>query len=356
MHTYIAVATEYNVLNLVALAALADAGDLVVVVADPLAVRRGWHTSLARGIQARQLSVRIEELPSWSTSDMDRIVSGVTRETAGGPVPITLLAIGGRKHDMLVLHDLLQRHAGLLESNRQRPPLRTISIDRQPLMMRESTAGADGVTYRSLPLEDLPWSRRVTLDDVLAVHGYSRRGGTYIGPDDPPPDLKGLRSGRRFEAYVAGLVKRALPESAAPLLNALWWGVTIVPAGGRNAATEFDVLLLACDASVVHFECKADSAAGMQRKTFQMRRIFTPESQLVLCHGVRGDMDDAELVALRRRICNQYENLGQFELVLMDQFSSPRSRVSESIPSPAGEIARILRGAWARLGSDEAGT
>jgi hypothetical protein len=143
-------------------------------------------------------------------------------------------------------------------------------------------------------------------------------------------------------------VHQFLTDATGSLLNELWWGVKVRTPSGRNLATEFDVLLLACDGSVVHFECKTDKerSAEMQHKAFQLRRIFTPESRFIICHAVHGGMSADEMLALRDKLLNDYENVGDFDLVLFNQRRRPTVALSHKLPAPAAAIRRVLEKSW----------
>lgn len=341
---FLVIATEYNVLNLVALAALAQPGDRVSVFADAQSRREGWAQRMVevagqRGLQAAQLA-----LHNWTAAEMLRAVRTCVGEDppAGAPCELVFLAIGGRKHDAIVLHEWVRRVAA--DSG---VALRTVSVDRRPLTLRESHMQAGGIAYRRIPLRQLEPRRRVGLDEVLALHGYRRRGGDYVGPEAPLANPDGREGGERFELAVLRCVQQALRGAeAAPLLNQLWWGVEVQSGSVNVAITEFDVLLLGCDGSVIHFECKLGQAAGMQKKTFQMRRIFTPESRIVLCRGISSTAGDTAVQDTLRSLHAQFQTLGSFDTVLLAQPGGGDRPVSATVPSPVDQIRRILHAAW----------
>ena len=345
MNRYLTIATDTNVLNLVALAALADAGDEVLLLADARMRKQGSAERLERGLAARGLIVKCHELTQWSLDPMTKAAQAAFADWgSGSPTSLEFMAIGGRKHDALVLHELLRQQASACGAR-----LGAVSVDRRPLMLRRSTQMTNGqLQYKAVALSALDRDRRVGLDEVLALHGYPRAGGTYVPPGGRMPQVSQPDSGQKFELAVLELVHTFLTSATAPYLNELWWGVKVSTPSGRDTATEFDVLLLACDGSVVHFECKTDPkrSTEMQHKAFQMRQIFTPESRFVICHAVHSGMAAEAMDELSDKLLKRYENVGAFDLVLFNQRRRPNLALSERLPAPAAAIRQVLETAW----------
>lgn len=231
------------------------------------------------------------------------------------PDTVQLLAFGGRKHDALVLHEVLRRQAQAAGV-----PLRSVSVDRRPFVLRVSDIKDGGLSYQTKPFAELLREQRVGLDEVLGVHGFQRTKGVRIldnGPISEPP--ANGRHGDPFEWRVCALVRQPVPKGLRGMLNELWWGAEIMALGKSQIATEFDVFLLACDAGVVHFECKVGGTGGaqsLQYKVFQMRRAFTPESSLVLCRKVNCGETLDQYSNRIRNLGNQYEGFGSFDLLV----------------------------------------
>lgn len=340
---FIAVATEVNVLNLVAVAALGDPEDELLIIADARMKRLGNLERLEASARERRIQVRVRALDDWTLQAMLPAAEDAVADWGEGvPREVDVLAIGGRKHDMLVLSDLVRRRA-----EASLVTFGAFSVDRRPLKMRLSRQEpGEELRYVAVPLSKLDHPRRLTLDEVLSIHGYRRHGGVFVPPNGPLPPARGLDSGKRFEVAVLRLVRSFLSSDTGPFVSQLWWGVPVLTPSGHATATEFDVLLLACDGSVVHFECKTARAAGMQHKVFQLRQIFTPESRFVICHAVHSGMTDDEMLRLRADLLMQYENVDDFELLLFNPQADPCLPLGAGLPSPADEVRRILNTAW----------
>lgn len=349
MQRFVAVATEYNVLNLVAVKALAGPDDEVFVLTDAYARSRDWHTRLAAAIRALPEApavqhVRINGASTEALEAASKKATGAC-EPARTPERVHLLAIGGRKHDMLLLQEMLRRHC-----DQVRATLHTISIDRRPFRLRVSCLGADELRTDEIELGRLEPARRVRLDEVLALHGYRRNPKMGRCIEDGTRSLATLprpqNDGEAFELGAVRFVRDHLPAELRPLVTEIWWSTEIRPSGGDQAATEFDVLLLACDGSAVHIECKGGAVQGLQRKVFQMRRAFTPESSIILCREVSVDAPRPSFRDRRRSVLAAYANLGAFGIIQLDPRADPTQHLSPEVQSPARELASILRSTW----------
>lgn len=349
MRLFIAIATFSSLLDVVALRALAAPGDRVRVLTDPYARSEGHAQRLLQTLRRLDLDVQEARLADWSAYALadalrPEVVSG--DPTQAGQPEVWLMLIAGRTHDWALVQAIL---SGPLPGTGAL--VRGISVDRRPLGIRVSNLSnplaPDG--HRQIDLAALRPDRRLSLDDVLAARGYERRYGFNVGLDANAP-LPGPRpgmSGDRFELFLLKAVRSALAQpDLRPYVNELWWGVELLEQGKAQALTEFDVLVLACDGSVVHFECKMGPAAGMQRKVFQMRRTFTTESQIALCRKVDRNVRAETLAAKRRSLHEQFHNLGSFGLVLADPSIGPHAAMVGGDPSVLAQVTAILRKAW----------
>lgn len=349
MQRFVAMATEYNVLNLVAVKALASSDDEVFVLADAHARSRDWHTRLAVAIRAlpEAPTVYHVRINGASTNALEAASKKATDacERTRTPERVHLLAIGGRKHDMLLLQEMLRRRCDPIGTT-----LHTISIDRRPFRLRVSCLGAHELRTDEIELGRLEPARRVRLDEVLALHGYRRNPTMGCCIEDGTRSLATLPSPRNdgvaFELGAVRFVRDHLPADLRPLVTEIWWSTEIRPSGGDQVATEFDVLLLACDGSAVHIECKGGAVQGLQRKVFQMRRAFTPESSIILCREVSATDPRSSFLDRRRNVLAAYANLGAFGIIQLDPRANPSKRLSPEVQSPAQELASILRSTW----------
>ena len=185
MKRFIAIATEVNVLNLVALRALAASGDDVHIIEDAQACRHGLGQRLRDVIRSGTgLQVVLHSLDQWRLEDIAEAAGRVIGAPGDTPIELHLILIGGAKHDALLLHDALRAGADAAGL-----PVLVHSVRREPFRLMTSGNGANGAFMKEAPLAGLDGKRTVQLDEVLALHGYVRS------------NLKFLRAKREFSVY-----------------------------------------------------------------------------------------------------------------------------------------------------------
>ena len=347
MRLFLAIATDSSLLDVVALRALAGGDDQVLVITDAYARERGQARRFMASLQRLSLIAREVVVQDWNPATIDAAMQEAVKPALGAegrPEDVQLLLIAGRTHDWALLQAVLTK---LLK--KVGIPLRGISVDRRPPCIRISNLtdplASDG--NQRIYLADLPAEKRLGLEDVLAVRGYARTRGSKVEPQGRLPAGTIAGSGDGFETYVLSAVRKALTSS--PLgryVTEIWSGVEVTEAGAKVILTEFDALLLACDGSVVHFECKVGKASDMQKKVFQMRRIFTTESQIALCRNLLNSPTAQQVADTRRTLKHQFENLGHFGLVLASTNLPHDMPVQDGEPSVLQGIVTVLEKAW----------
>lgn len=154
INRFIAVATEINVLTLVALCALAQSGDQLLIVDDPHSLAQAWGERLQDAARSFMDSARIRRITinDWRPSALIEITETALSEKWPGGAPRVMhqLLIGGRKHPALLLHELMLGRCG------PTLPLRVHSVERRPFRLECSVRGQGGEPGLE---EELPRSR-----------------------------------------------------------------------------------------------------------------------------------------------------------------------------------------------------
>ncbi len=348
---FIAIATEFNVLNCVALFALAERGDSVAVLADPHAKRLEYAARLHRVLSGRGLRPRVIDLADWSLDSIHGTARLCLPANAGATEidEIVMLAIGGRKHDFMVLQDVVR-----LAAQSRGVRTRTVSVARGPASLRSSGVDGGVAFYETTDLADLRPEKAVTLDEVLQAHGFRRCSKGTIGtkadfdrtlPDSPARGGPSENmAGPDFERRLLRIAQRSMVPPLRLLVSEVWFNVAIEPANSvAQISTELDVLLLLRDGSAMHFECKtgrSGSAKNLQSKLFQLRRAFTPRSAMVLCKqsAARTPQACEAIIADLRR---QYDQLGQFDVLVCMADRPDNEPLTCTIPSPIDQFRAI---------------
>ena len=333
MKRFVAVATETNVLNLVAVLALADANDEVVVLQDHRAREARQGERLKSVLADRGHTTLIVDVDGASPEALQAALAAGGRLAQHDTGTDDLLAIGGRKRDTLMLAELLRRQAR--QSGRT---WQVISIGEKPACVEWlKLDDPAGVLAGSVALHELPGEKCVRLDDVLRLHDYVRspvKPGTRLVFAAPfslrPPSQSGqTQHGDALEHLVAHLVHAHLATELRQQVAEIWFGVEMRHGGATLAASEFDVLLLLRDGRGIHFECKSGGTGGakaLQAKMFQLRRALTPHSGFVLCrqapskNGNRAQLHDIQ--STRAALARTYQHLGNFGVWLIDATAS----------------------------------
>ena len=313
MNRFFVLATEFNVLNHVAVLAGADRNALIYLVQDPLAQSRGFGERLQRVLGQRRYTVNLLTLDDASVASFQACVAQAVQPLQTGTDFV--LAIGGRKRDSIVLLEVVRKQALA-----QQRSLTVVTVAERPAGIELlALDGAQGLHATIFSLNNLDAVRTIDLDEILALNGYERTPTLpgvrcYFGKRLPnlkiPIDQ--AKAGDALELHALRLVHQHLGEAQRAQVAQLWFGVEIRVCGSTTVGPEFDILLVLRDGRGIHFECKSGysgGAKGLQAKVFQLRSAMTPHSGLVICRQY-----PSAVAATRgtQAMARQYGHLGKF--------------------------------------------
>ncbi len=271
---FIAVATDTNILNLVALMALVNPQDELLILQDADASARHLGERLAQEMRTMLAAVRLYELPDRS---IDSFRAAVDSKTKLRVAEVVFLNIGGRKRESLLVYDILKKQAMVHQHK-----LRVITIGDSPPSIEslEFEPGADALTETIQPLSSIESKRTLTLDQIVRLHGFERNpakpGDLIRNQSDVHRALRSLNNanpanarGEQFEVLSLKKLQENLKSVLGDAVSELYFNVGIREYGSNAAATDFDILILMRDGRAVYFECKSGSSGG--RKDLQAR-------------------------------------------------------------------------------------
>jgi len=318
---FIAVATDTNILNLVALMALANPQDKLLILQDKDASIRHLGERLKHEMHQKLVGVQLHQLPDRSIQAFRTAVESTTQPSFG---KVVFLNIGGRKRESLLIYHVLKKQASLYGLK-----LRVITIGDSPPSIEslEFDPSTEALTETIRPLSSVESRRTLTLDQIVRLHGFERnphKPGNLIRNQADVDRVSLLVNdvnpanarGEQFEVLALRKLQQNLKSVLGNAFSELYFNVGIREAGANTAATDFDLLVLMRDGRAVYFECKSGSSGGrkdLQARTSILRSAFTPRSAMVLCKGAGNDPAN-----LHNQLKRSFQNIGRFGVWLID--------------------------------------
>ncbi len=293
------ISSTNNVFNLVSLLARADRANPVLIFADPDSRSSGHDQRLEAALRQRGYHrTRTIPIADWKPGTLEKaLAAGLA--WAGAVEACDFHAIGGRKHDAILLRDLAIRRF---------PSLETISVHQRPPAIIVSRLAGEAPGHEVRALSQVAEERLLQLSEILTVHGYRLASGEALKPEH---DVKvsGINPGQQFEAWVAKLVCTCLRED--PSLNGLvagvWRNVKLAMPGSKDVVLELDNLLLLRDGAALHLECKSGDVGNLksiQSQVLLFKQAFSERSHFAVCRDLRAVRPEAWEQSIRdmRRI------------------------------------------------------